>query len=68
MLQGHEVICIDNFFTGNKSNVSQWIGHPNFELIRCACVHFPRGTPRILLTHNLTIKLDTTSSTRSCWK
>ncbi|KAJ9479293.1 UDP-glucuronate decarboxylase [Pseudozyma hubeiensis] len=34
MLLGHEVLVIDNFFTGQKSNVSQWVGHPNFELIR----------------------------------
>ncbi|KAJ1026746.1 hypothetical protein NDA16_002043 [Ustilago loliicola] len=34
MLMGHEVLVIDNFFTGQKSNVSQWVGHPNFELIR----------------------------------
>lgn len=34
MLMGHEVLVIDNFFTGQKSNVSQWFGHPNFELIR----------------------------------
>ena len=29
-----EVICLDNYFTGRKDNVRQWIGHPNFELIR----------------------------------
>ncbi len=29
-----EVICLDNYFTGRKSNIQQWIGHPNFELIR----------------------------------
>ncbi|SNX83880.1 related to dTDP-glucose 4,6-dehydratase [Melanopsichium pennsylvanicum] len=34
MLMGHEVLVIDNFFTGQKSNLSQWSGHPNFELIR----------------------------------
>lgn len=34
MLMGHDVICLDNFFTGTKSNISQWMGHPNFELIR----------------------------------
>ncbi|KAK9330648.1 hypothetical protein V1520DRAFT_339958 [Lipomyces starkeyi] len=34
MLMGHNVICIDNFFTGSKANVAHWIGHPNFELIR----------------------------------
>jgi len=34
MLMGHEVIVIDNFFTGKKENVAHWIGHPHFELIR----------------------------------
>nr|CAH7740945.1 unnamed protein product [Callosobruchus chinensis] len=33
MLDGHEVIVVDNFFTGRKSNVEHWIGHENFELI-----------------------------------
>ena len=31
---GEEVICLDNYFTGRKSNISKWIGHPCFELIR----------------------------------
>ncbi|MBT9315446.1 UDP-glucuronic acid decarboxylase family protein [Leptothoe spongobia] len=30
----HEVICLDNFYTGRKQNVLQWLNHPNFELIR----------------------------------
>lgn len=34
MEAGHEVICLDNYFTGTKRNVLRWIGHPNFELIR----------------------------------
>ena len=34
MESGEEVICLDNYFTGRKSNISQWIGHPKFELIR----------------------------------
>jgi NAD(P)-dependent dehydrogenase (short-subunit alcohol dehydrogenase family) len=34
MEAGEEVICLDNFFTGRKANVAQWIGHPRFELIR----------------------------------
>ncbi|RIA95237.1 hypothetical protein C1645_796390 [Glomus cerebriforme] len=34
MLIGHEVIVLDNFFTGRKNNLSHWMGHPNFELIR----------------------------------
>ena len=32
--QGHDVICLDNFFTSQKSNVSHLLGNPNFELIR----------------------------------
>ncbi len=31
---GHDVICIDNFFTSQKSNVAHLLGQPNFELIR----------------------------------
>ncbi|HEY9674553.1 MAG TPA: UDP-glucuronic acid decarboxylase family protein [Waterburya sp.] len=34
MTQGHEVICLDNFYTGHKRNILQWLNHPNFELIR----------------------------------
>lgn len=34
MLLGHEVTVIDNFFTGSKTTVSHWVGHPNFELVR----------------------------------
>ena len=32
--QGHEVICLDNFFTGNKENVAHLRDHANFELMR----------------------------------
>ena len=32
--QGHEVICLDNFFTGNKENVVHLRDHANFELMR----------------------------------
>ena len=34
MEAGEEVICLDNYFTGRKQNISQWIGNPRFELIR----------------------------------
>lgn len=34
MLEGHEVICLDNFYTGHKRNLLKWFGHPYFELIR----------------------------------
>jgi len=32
--QGHEVICLDNFFTGNKENIRHLLTHDHFELIR----------------------------------
>ena len=32
--QGHDVICVDNFFTGPKDNIIHLIGNPRFELIR----------------------------------
>jgi UDP-glucuronate decarboxylase len=34
MVQGHEVICLDNFYTGHKRNILKWLGNPNFEMIR----------------------------------
>jgi len=34
MLEGHEVICLDNFYTGHKRNILKWLDHPYFELIR----------------------------------
>ena len=32
--EGHEVICLDNFYTGRKRNLATFINHPNFELVR----------------------------------
>jgi UDP-glucuronate decarboxylase len=32
--QGHEVLCLDNYFTGTKENLEQLRGHPGLELIR----------------------------------
>jgi UDP-glucuronate decarboxylase len=32
--QGHEVICVDNYFTGSKSNIKHLFANPNFEAIR----------------------------------
>ena len=31
---GHDVICLDNFFTGRKSNIAHLHGRPDFELVR----------------------------------
>jgi UDP-glucuronate decarboxylase len=32
--EGHEVICLDNYFTGNKSNILALLSNPFFELVR----------------------------------
>ncbi len=34
LAQGHEVICLDNFYTGQKKNIAHNLKNPNFELIR----------------------------------
>ena len=31
---GHEVVCVDNLFTGTKRNILHLLDNPNFELIR----------------------------------
>ena len=31
---GHEVLCLDNYFTGRKVNIAHLVGHPNFEVMR----------------------------------
>ncbi len=31
---GHDVICLDNLFTGTKRNIEHLLGHPRFELVR----------------------------------
>lgn len=32
--QGHEILCVDNFFTGSKRNIEHLMDHPRFELMR----------------------------------
>ena len=32
--QGHDVICLDNLFTSQKSNIAHLMGRPNFEFVR----------------------------------
>jgi UDP-glucuronate decarboxylase len=32
--QGNDVLCVDNFYTGDKKNVNHLQGHPHFELLR----------------------------------
>jgi len=37
--QGNDVICVDNFFTSQKSNVDHLLSKPNFELLRHDVTH-----------------------------
>jgi len=37
--EGHDVLCLDNFFTGAKKNILPLMDRPNFELIRHDLVH-----------------------------
>jgi len=32
--EGHEVICVDNFYTGNKDNIVHLMKNPYFEVLR----------------------------------
>jgi UDP-glucuronate decarboxylase len=32
--EGNEVICLDNYFTGNKKNIVELLDHPYFEMVR----------------------------------
>lgn len=34
LMQGHEVLCVDNFYTGSKRNVAHLLANPYFEIIR----------------------------------
>ena len=34
LAQGHEVVCVDNFFTGSKRNIEHMLPNPRFEFIR----------------------------------
>lgn len=37
--EGHYVICVDNFFSGRKTNIAHLMGNPAFEVIRHDIVH-----------------------------
>ncbi|BBO88316.1 UDP-glucuronic acid decarboxylase family protein [Desulfosarcina ovata] len=34
LAEGHDVLCVDNFYTGTKENIRHLINHPCFELMR----------------------------------
>jgi len=39
MAQGHDVLCVDNYFTGRKDNIAHLLGHPHFEAMRHDVTH-----------------------------
>ena len=47
---GHEVICLDNFFSGTRSNVSHLLGNRNLELRRHDIVAAPEPGPGVQAT------------------
>ena len=59
--EGHEVICLDNFFTGKKKNIAHLLSNPNFEyaevdwIFNLACpaspVHYQRDPVRTIKTN-----------------
>ncbi len=34
LAQDHDVVCLDNLFTGSKANIAHLLKHPNFEFVR----------------------------------
>ncbi len=34
LAQGHDVLCVDNYFTGRKANIAHLLGNPHFEALR----------------------------------
>jgi UDP-glucuronate decarboxylase len=34
LADGHDVLCVDNYFTGRRANVAHLLDHPNFEMMR----------------------------------
>ena len=39
MAQGHDVLCVDNYFTGRKDNIAHLLGEPRFEAMRHDVTH-----------------------------
>src|SRR5208283_4917709 len=35
LADGHEVLCVDNFYTGRRQNIEHLLSNPRFEVMRC---------------------------------
>ena len=46
---GHDVLCVDNFFTGTKRNIEHLLDHPQFELMR---LQETLGLTFVIVTHD----------------
>ncbi|MGE5196092.1 MAG: UDP-glucuronic acid decarboxylase family protein [Anaerolineae bacterium] len=43
--EGHAVICLDNFSSGNEENIASFLSHPRFQLLQwdiCSPIDFPK--------------------------
>lgn len=64
--EGNDVICIDNYFTGHKSNIRHLLKHPNFEVIRHDIIYpYMAEVEEISTTLPVLLRPSTTSTTRS---
>ena len=34
LAEGHDVLCVDNYFTGRRANIAHLLGNTNFEVVR----------------------------------
>lgn len=63
--EGNDVICIDNYFTGHKSNIRHLLKHPNFEVIRHDIVYPYMAEVEEIYNLACRHRRSTTSTTRS---
>ena len=56
------MIVADSYMSGAKANVSQWLGHDNFELVSHPCFHLPDASEQPSLAMPLFSALDVTTS------
>ena len=39
--EGHDVLCVDNYYTGNKENIAQLMENKNFEIYSISTTNYP---------------------------
>ena len=48
LAQGHEVLCVDNFYTGARRNIEELLDNRRFELLRIASVDLLPGEAAVV--------------------